>query len=67
MSSVSNLFKRIALTQHPPSVATHHNLKAHDCHVERGPVPSTKGLLHLLLPLVTASVVPERVIRKLSS
>jgi hypothetical protein len=57
MSSVLNLFKRMALTQHPPSVATHHHLKAHDCHVEGGLVHSTKALLHLLLPLVTASVV----------
>ena len=45
------------LTQHPPSVAATH--QAHGCHVERCPVRSTKALLHLLLLLVTALVVPK--------
>ena len=59
-----NFFKGIALTQHPLSVAaTHHDLKAYGCHVKGGPVRSTKALLHLLLPLVTAPVVPETVVR----
>ena len=54
---MSNLIN-VALTQHPPSVATYHGLKELDCHVGGGPVHSTKALLHLLLSLTT-SVVPE--------
>ena len=60
MSSVSKIkIKCMALTQHPSSVAaTHHDFQVHDCHVERRLVRSTKALLHLLLPLVIALVVP---------